>query len=172
MTERLETERLILRRPDARDWGCIGGFFMSDRSRFIGGPQSEKDAWRSYATELGHWEIRGYGMWLVTLRGAEDEGLALIGPWYPIEWPETEIGWLLLKDEAEGRGIATEAARAAIDHAWRVLGWTSMVSYIDPENTPSIRVAERLGAVHDPDAAVPKPDDPVLVYRHSRPEDL
>ncbi|SHJ13215.1 GNAT family N-acetyltransferase [Wenxinia saemankumensis] len=167
--ERLETERLVLRRPDSRDWEPVRGFFMSERSGFIGGPQSERDAWRSFAAELGHWDIRGYGMWTVTRRGAEDEGLALIGPWYPIDWPETEIGWLILSPETEGTGIATEAARAAIDHAWRVLHWTSMVSYIDPANAPSIRVAERLGAVHDPDAPAPG-DKPVLVYRHTRPE--
>ena len=70
---------------------------------------------------------------------------------------------------AEGRGIAAEAARALRDWAYAAQGWTTLVSYIDPENARSIRLAERLGARLDPDA--PHPDGrPCLVYRHPGPE--
>ncbi len=43
-------------------------------------------------------------------------------------------------------------------------GMTRLVSYIDPRNSRSIRLAERLGAKLDPKAAKVDPDD--LVYRH------
>ena len=59
------------------------------------------------------------------------------------------------------------AARA---HAYGALGWTTAVSYIDPQNARSIRVAERMGAKLDPDAVPMDPGD--LVYRHPAPEDL
>lgn len=170
--ERLDTANLVLRRPVGGDWPAARAFFMSDRAKGIGGPLSEGQAWRALAAEIGHWDIRGYGMWVVTRRGAEDQALGMIGPWYPADWPETEIGWMIWDEGIEGTGIATEAARAAILHAWTALGWGTIVSYIAPDNARSIRLAEKLGAVHDPDAPQPKPDVPCLVYRHPKPEGL
>ena len=55
-----------------------------------------------------------------------------------------------------GKGVRDWAAEA--------LGLDRLVSYIDPHNARSIAVAERLGAVLDPDAAKQDPED--LVYRH------
>ncbi|SMY06223.1 GNAT family N-acetyltransferase [Flavimaricola marinus] len=168
MTDMLHTQRLVLRRPAPGDWEQVGAFMMSERSVGIGGPLTLGQAWRSFASELGHWEILGCGMWAVTQRG-DDTAIGLVGPWCPADWPETEIGWLLFSPDLEGTGIVTEAARAAITHAWDVLGWDTIVSYIAPSNTRSIRLAEKLGAVLDPDAPQPKPDQPCLVYRHPAP---
>ena len=106
-------------------------------------------------------------MWAVT-RHDDDTALGLVGPWTPPDWPEAEIGWMILSDAAEGTGIATEAAKAAVAHAYDSLGWDTVVSYIAPDNTRSIRLAEKLGAVLDPQAAGPKPD--TLVYRHPIPK--
>ena len=164
----LSTERLTLRAPDARDWPAWRDFMLSDRSSTISDTRDLGRIWRAFAAEIGHWEIRGYGMWIVTLRGQEDAALALIGPWFPIDWPETEIGWLILSTAHEGQGIAAEAARAAIDHAFDTLGWDTVVSYIAPGNDRSVALAERLGARLDPDAR--GPEDDTLVYRHPRPE--
>ncbi len=98
-----------------------------------------------------------------------DTPLGMAGPWFPEGWPEREIGWTLWAAEAEGKGYAREAAVAARDHAFRDLGWDTAVSYIDPENTRSIALAERLGARRD-DAARHPGDEPCLVYRHPKPE--
>lgn len=43
-------------------------------------------------------------------------------------------------------GFATEAAGACMEYAKTTLGKTRLISIIHPENTPSIRVAEKLGA--------------------------
>jgi RimJ/RimL family protein N-acetyltransferase len=165
----LRTERLVLRRPVPADWPAFHAFMMSDRSTAFGSHQNLAKAFRSFAAELGHWEIFGYGMWAVTTHDS-DAALALIGPWSPPDWPEPEVGWMVLSAAAEGTGLATEAARAAIADAYDRLQWPTVVSYIAPENTRSIRLAEKLGAVLDPVAPQPKPDDPVLVYRHPKPE--
>ncbi|SLN37071.1 GNAT family N-acetyltransferase [Roseisalinus antarcticus] len=165
----IATERLVLRRPAPGDWEAARGFFMSERSAGVGGPHSEGTAWRIFASELGHWQIRGYGMWAVT-RSGDDTALGLIGPWHPADWPETEVGWMIWDPDLEGSGIATEAARAAVDHAFRTLGWQTVVSYIAKGNTRSVRLAEKLGATLDPEAPQPHPDRPCLVYRHPRPE--
>ena len=168
MTTTVQTARLILRPPAPQDWPAFHDFMMSDRSTAFGSHKDLGRAFRAFAAELGHWQIFGYGMWAVTALD-DDTALGLVGPWTPPDWPEKEVGWMILSGAAEGTGIATEAARAAIRHAFEVLGWSTVVSYIAPENTRSIRLAAKLGATLDPAAPQPKPDAPVLVYRHPSP---
>ena len=164
----LHTGRLILRPPAAQDWSAFRDFYASDRSAGVGGPKTEGPAWRHFAAELGHWQIHGFGMWAVTQRGS-DECLGMIGPWCPADWPENEVGWMIFSDAIEGTGIATEAARAAIAHAFGGLGWDTVVSYVAPDNTRSARLAEKLGAELDPNAPVPAAYPETLVYRHPKP---
>ncbi|NNF23889.1 MAG: GNAT family N-acetyltransferase [Rhodobacteraceae bacterium] len=168
MTETLITPRLRLRRPAAQDVEAAVGFFMSPRATQVGGPHSLGRAWRSFAAEVGHWDILGFGMWAVTTH-TDDTALGLVGPWCPPDWPETEIGWLMFEG-SEGHGYAYEAARAALSHAFGTLGWTTAVSYIDEGNDRSLALAKRLGARLDPNAPQPKPDEPCLVFRHPAPE--
>ena len=87
-------------------------------------------------------------------------------PWNPPDWPEREIGWFIFEN-AEGKGIAYEAAKAAIADAWTRLNWETMVSYIMPEITRSIALAERVGATLDKTAEYPG-EFPCLVYRHHK----
>ena len=61
----LATERLTLRGPQVRDFEPIAAFLASDRARYVGGKRSRRDAWRTFAALVGHWELRGYGMWSV-----------------------------------------------------------------------------------------------------------
>jgi len=168
MSERIDTARLVLRPPAPRDWEAFRDFMMSDRATAFGSHRNLGKAFRSFAAELGHWQIKGFGMWAVTLRG-DDTARALVGPWAPPDWPEPEVGWMVLDPESEGKGIALEAARAAITHAYGVLGWPTVVSYVGIGNTRSAALAERLGAVLDAGAAQPFPETPLWVYRHPKP---
>ncbi len=143
----IETDRLILRGPGLQDFEPLCAFYASDRSRFVGGPLDAEQAWRMLATEIGHWSLRGYGRFGIEER-ASGATVGLIGPWNPEGWPEPEIGWDLMNG-FEGKGYATEAARAALDYAFSVLGWTTAISLVAKENDSSRRVAERLGASHD-----------------------
>ncbi len=165
MSMTLQTERLNLRRPNRDDWPVYRDFMMTDRAGFFSSSGDLGPTWKSWAAELGHWEIYGIGMWAVTLHD-DDTIIGLVGPWTPPHWPENEIGWMMLSAKAEGKGFATEAARASLRHAFDVLGWDTAVSYVWPDNARSIRLAEKLGAALDPDADGPAPD--ALVYRHAR----
>ena len=113
-------------------------------------------------------ELRGFGSFAVTRRN-DDAASGRVGAYYPEGWPERELGWTLWRSDAEGRGYAYEAAQAARDWVFGNLGWSTAVSYINPANTRSIALAERLGAMRDPDAATPR-DEPALVYRHAPPD--
>ena len=168
MTVTLQTERLTLRRPTAADWPVFWDFYQSDRSSHVGGPMNLRDCWRHFAAELGHWDFFGYGMWAVTRTG-NDTMLGMIGPWTPLDWPENEVGWMIFDAAAEGTGIATEAAKAAVNHAFSVLEWDTVVSYVAPDNDRSARLAQKLGAVHDPAAPVPAKYPDTIVYRHPAP---
>ncbi len=152
----LETDRLRLRAPDRRDEPALLAFFGSERARFYGGPLSENDAWHKFAAYVGQWRLRGYGFFAITDRetGAT---LGLAGPHHPAHFAEPEMSWLLSDDRYEGKGLAKEACAAVLIHLFRDHRWTDVVSYIDPDNTASRVLAERLGARPDPDTPVPMP---------------
>ncbi len=164
----LQTERLILRAPQRGDFAPWADFVATDRSRYIGGPLDAGLAWRAMCHLTGHWVHRGFGMFIFHAK-TEATPLGMAGPWFPEGWPEHELGWSIWAPAAEGHGFALEAATCARDFAFRTLGWTTAVSYIDPENTRSLALARRLGAFHDRAATCPG-DDATLVYRHPAPE--
>ncbi|MCR9126340.1 MAG: GNAT family N-acetyltransferase [Rhodobacteraceae bacterium] len=163
----LETRRLILRGPEPQDYPDFKATFTSYRARFMGGPLNPYEAWMLYAAEIGHWAIRGYGMWMIHDR-ISDATYGMAGGWKPAGWPEAELAWVIWPD-AQGRGIALEAAHAVRGYFYRN-GWQGMVSYLDPKNLDSIRLAERLGAIKD--HAAPSVDGNDAVYRHPSPAQL
>jgi RimJ/RimL family protein N-acetyltransferase len=165
----LETERLILRAPEAKDYPAWESFFLADRARFVGGgpEHDEGRAWRAFASLIGHWALRGFGVFAIEDRRTR-ANVGSVGPWFPAGWPEKEIGWTVWDPAFEGTGRMAEAARAVLGHVFRDLGWTTAVSYVDRDNARSIALAERLGAKVDATARAPGAGD--LVYRHPRTE--
>lgn len=164
----IETERLVLRPPRPEDLPAFAGYFQSDRARFTGGQPDPILAWNRFCVTLGHWVVRGYGVFVLTSR-AGGPPLGAVGPFYPHGWPEPEIAWQLWSAEAEGHGYAAEAARAARHHAYTALGWPTAVSLIAPGNTRAINVARRLGCHREADHPHPH-FGPLQVWRHPGPE--
>ena len=150
MVPTLTTDRLVLRAPRAEDFDGYAGFYASERSIWEDGPLPREQAWAEFAAAAGAWVLRGFGSLSLTDR-ATGRYLGEVGLYQPPHYPEAELGWILVA-EAEGRGLAEEAARAVRDWARRERGLDRLVSYIDRGNRRSIRLAERLGAVVDPDA--------------------
>jgi RimJ/RimL family protein N-acetyltransferase len=108
-----------------------------------GVPLTRAEAWRNMAVVLGHWQLRGFGLWAVEER---ETGLLVgrVGCWNPEGWPGFEIGWTLRRC-FWGRGYATEAGRVALEQAFSACGQTHVISLIRPRNSGSIRVACRIG---------------------------
>ena len=141
----IETERLVLRMFRESDTDAYAEMVADPEvMRFLGGkPVSRAEAWRNMAMIVGHWHLRGYGMWAVEEKES-GEMVGRVGCWEPEGWPQLEVGWTLRRS-FWGRGYATEAARASLNYAFTKLGQTRVISLIAPENLNSIRVAERLG---------------------------
>ena len=158
----LETERLIMRmwrNADFEEYAelCADPEVM----RFLGGKVFDRtEAWRQMASMIGHWYLRGYGIWAVE---EKDSGrlAGRIGCINPEGWPGFEVGWTL-KREFWGKGYATEAGRRALEYGFNELDKPHIISLIHPENRASIRVAERLGEKLEGNARVFETD--VLVY--------
>ena len=152
----LETERLTLR-PTAMEDFPRWAEMMADpaTARFIGGVQQPPATWRAMMSMAGAWSLTGVAMFSVIER---ETGLWLgrIGPWQPLGWPGTEVGWSLHPD-AHGKGYAMEAAVASIDYAFDVLGWTEVIHCIDPDNAPSQKLADRLGSTNRGPGTLPAP---------------
>lgn len=166
----IQTERLTLR-PIAMEDFPRWAEMMADpeAARFLGGAQPAATAWRGFMTMAGAWSLTGVSMFSVIER---ESGLWLgrIGPWRPHGWPGTEVGWGL-HPEAQGKGFGVEAAAAAIDYAFDVLGWSEVIHCIDPDNLPSIRLAERIGSYNQGPTRLPPPFEQLTIERWGQSRD-
>ena len=167
----LETQRLTLRPIAMEDfprWAEMMG--DAEAAKFLGGAQPAAVAWRGFMSMAGAWSLTGVSMFSLIER---DTGLWLgrIGPWQPHGWPGTEVGWGLHPD-AQGKGYGVEAATATINYAFDVLGWTDVIHCIDPDNTPSQRLAERIGSRNLGPTRLPPPfhELPIDRWGQSREE--
>lgn len=167
MVERLETPRLMMREWRTGDFEHYAAYYADpEMARFVGGVLTREQAWRKMASLAGHWSLRGYGYWAVEER---DSGrfVGCVGLWQSDGWPELELGYWLAPG-MQGRGYATEAGARARDYAWETVRTSSLVSYIDPDNEASKRVAVRLGA--NPEGTIELLDfGPHCVYRYPKP---
>ncbi len=162
----IETKRLRLRAAEARDLDVVAEFFADERSRYVGGPKDRFDSWRSMCAALGQWHLCGYGLW-----HAEDIATGAVvgctGIFHPDGWPEPELGYHLFNG-FERQGYALEMAEAARDYACTHFGLCGVISLIQPANTASIRLVEKLGATYEKDMDVFGLR--CHVYRHQTPE--
>ena len=142
----LETARLRLRAPVLGDFEHWAEILCGPAGPHLGGPFDRDEAFVEFATACGMWLLRGHGVWTVEAQaGGTVLGFVLIG--FEPGDREPELGYLF-RPMAEGQGYAAEAAAAVRDYA-RAQGMPSLVSYVDPANARSVRLAKGLGAVLD-----------------------
>lgn len=159
----ITTERLHLRMWDEeQDFDRYAELCADeDVMRYLGGrAMSRLEAWRHMAFMIGHWRLRGFGHWAVTRR-SDGVLIGRAGFLHPQGWPGFEVGWTLARDQW-GKGYASEAGRAMLRYAFEDLGRDKVISLIHPDNTGSIRVAEKLGETFEDSTKIL--DIPVSVY--------
>jgi RimJ/RimL family protein N-acetyltransferase len=170
----LHTERLVMRPwrdEDLAPFAALNAdpevmrYFPSTLSR------EESDAGATRARTF--LEANGWGLWAAEHEGAFIGFIGLAVPRFTAHFtPCVELGWRLAR-HAQGRGLATEGARAALAFAVRELPNASLVSFTVPTNQPSRRVMEKLGLVLDGEFDHPAlPEGHALrrhvLYRHRR----
>ncbi|HGG04081.1 MAG TPA: N-acetyltransferase [Aliiroseovarius sp.] len=163
----LTTPRLELRPIAESDWPGMRAFLMGPRAAFFGGPKTQDEARFVFDAQRGHWDMHGHGPFAAHRRN-DDRTLGIIGAGHPDHCPEPELAWSIWRDQDEGHGYAFEAALAARDHFFTEGHGDSLVSYIAPDNSRSIRLARRLDCVQDTAAGVPFAG--ALTFRHPAPD--
>ena len=133
----------MFREEDFEDYAAICADPEVMRYLADGRPLTRAEAWRQMAMILGHWQLRGYGIWAVEER-ASKKIIGRIGFFNPEGWPGFELGWTLGR-EYWGKGYASEGARRALHHAFTEMNRDHVISVIHLDNHGSIRVAERIG---------------------------
>lgn len=147
----LETERLILRDARVGDLAAHAAMLADPAVvRFVGGkPLSREEAWRKMLAGPGMWALLGFGYWTVE-RKADGRvlGQAGFGDFKRDIAPSLEgipeMGWLFAS-WAHGQGYASEAIAAGLAWADARFPGSDFVAIIDPDNGPSLRVAEKAG---------------------------
>lgn len=165
----LGTPRLLLRRWRRADVDQLAAINADPEvMRFIG-DGSVADRARTAADVAAFerlWRQRGFGRFAVELRET-GELVGFVGMAIPDDLPEimpaVEIGWRLARVHW-GRGVATEAARAALRYAFGEAGLDRLVSVHVLGNTGSERVMQKLGMRPILDTVEPVYRRPVRVY--------
>jgi RimJ/RimL family protein N-acetyltransferase len=150
----LETPRLRLRPWREEDLEPLAALNANPRvMEHFPGCLSRQESEAMAARLAAHFDKYGFGMWSVEARGVA-EFIGLVGLTVPrfeaAFTPCVEVGWRLAA-EFWGRGYATEAAHAAVQHGFDRLHLTEIVSYTVPQNWRSRRVMARLGMTHSPE---------------------
>jgi [ribosomal protein S5]-alanine N-acetyltransferase len=144
----LETERLVLRRLTMDDLDALAALYRDPEVRrwFPDGTRTYEETREELAWVIDVYYVRyGYGLWATILK----ETGAFIGrcgllPWEIEGRTEVEVAYLLGRAHW-GHGLATEAARAIVEHAFATLPVDRLICMTDPENEASRNVAAKLG---------------------------
>jgi len=143
----LNTDRLLLRAFEKDDLdpfaSMVSDLEVMQRATYDGTTMNRTRAWNWLCFMLGHWHMRGFGIWGVEEK-TSGELIGRIGLQFLDSFDDVELVWMLAKS-AWGKGFAAEGARAAIDFGLNTLAIPRIAAVIPQENKPSIRLAERLG---------------------------
>lgn len=146
-----ETDRLLLQKFTVEDAPFILELLNTPAwLRFIGdrGVRTLGDA-RQYILEgpLRSYEQHGFGPYLVRLKEA-GLPIGMCGLFKRDTLEDMDIGFAYLPEHI-GKGYGLEAATIVLDFARNELNASRIVGVVDPQNTNSIRLLEKLGMQYE-----------------------
>jgi ribosomal-protein-alanine N-acetyltransferase len=162
----IETERLLLRPPQASDVNAVYRVISDpDVMQWIG-VNGKTGTFADAVDRIGFytraWKLDGFGFFMLVPHGrSEPVGRVGLLVWDPKTWRngtraeigergEIELGWTIER-AAWGQGYGTEAAVAIRDWAFSEVKPTRLISLINPANVRSRRVAEKVGETYQHD---------------------
>lgn len=165
--------RLTFRPHSLADYGDSAALWAdAETMRYISGIASTpEESWQRVIRNIGHWAAYGYGFWSLHERSSGAfAGICGFKQFRRDLQPDLqllpEIGWILAPG-ARGRGVATEAAMAAVTWADTHLPEPRTVCLIDPDNAASMVVAAKCG-YHDAGSAEYRAKSVVILSRARR----
>jgi RimJ/RimL family protein N-acetyltransferase len=164
----IETPRLLLRRPELADAEPFMDILWDPevvekkQVTLTEDPGDIELARRKTASLIDHWDSRGYGLWTVVEKETGDV-IGSVGLQFWNGWPAVELAWVIHRSRWN-RGYATEAARAALDWAWRQTQVDHIVSLINADDVRSMRVATKVGETFERADVDPINGEAIHVY--------
>jgi RimJ/RimL family protein N-acetyltransferase len=151
----LETVHLMLRPFRADDVDAVAAYWGDPAvARWTRGGKtiSRVEAWQRLLQHPGHWALQGFGFWAIEEKSSGrmigEAGLIDLKRDYDLVVNGApEIGWVIAP-AAQGRGYASEAAKACLDWGGDNLGAIRVIAAMNADNRASIRVAEKCGFTH------------------------
>jgi RimJ/RimL family protein N-acetyltransferase len=167
----LETERLRLRELRLDDFEAVHAMWCEPLvyKHILGRASTREESWNGILRVNGHWKLLGYGFWAVE----EKQSGKFVGDMgfadcrrdiIPSLDHTPELGWVLAK-AYHGKGYATEALTVIVDWGDKNLKQKTTACIIAPENTASIRVAEKIG--YREMALTTYKGDPTILYHRN-----
>jgi RimJ/RimL family protein N-acetyltransferase len=167
----LETQRLRLRELRLDDLEAVHAMWCEPLvyQHILGRASTREESWNGILRANGHWKLLGYGFWAVEEKQfgkfIGDMGFANCKRDIVPSLDETpELGWVL-NTASHNKGYATEALTAIVAWGDQHLNYKMTCCIIAPENTPSIRVAKKLG--YNEVAQTTYKGDPTLLYHRN-----
>lgn len=148
---KLSTDRLTLRPVSIEDFADLVQLWSDERFTWpiMGrGPLTGEEVWFRLLRDIGHWQALGVGNW--SIRMCDDD--SYVGSVGVLDYRRDctpaldapELGWGV-GVAFQGRGLAGEAVQAALAWCDGVLGAPRTVCMINPDNAPSLKLADRVG---------------------------
>ena len=163
---RLKTERLLIRNDTVEDADAVAALWSDpDVMRYMWGPRDPERV-RQAVIDSAQGGDEDIAIWSVEEHASSE----FVGDCGLIRKEiagrdEVELVYLVVRRHW-GRGIATEAASAVRDYAFRDLDFDRFVAMVHPENTASCRVAEKIGMAYD--GMVERPKAAMRLYVATR----
>ncbi|AWF83441.1 N-acetyltransferase [Microbulbifer sp. A4B17] len=147
MLPTIETERLKLVPPRIDCFSAYERFYTDEvASKMYGGPINKEQVWARLKADLGSWHLLGFGVWVIQLK-SNNNYIGTCGFWQGKDWPRELTWWVI--PEGRGRGIATEASKAALSYAYDEFKWDIVETYMNDENIAARALVEKLGGRKD-----------------------
>lgn len=157
-TPTIETDRLVLRPFRTEDREPFHALLAHDQiKRFTGNhDRNHQQVWFMLLRRIGHWHLMGYGYWVITDKATGlflgEAGLQeAMRDIRPSITGKPEAGWSIRPDR-QGEGLATEALGTVFNWADEHMPSLPLTALIEPENSPSLKLAARFGFTHRADS--------------------
>ena len=148
----IDTERLIMRgwrESDLAPWAAMNA--DPEVRQYLGPPLTFGQASAQVLNFQDDLDRYGFGFWAVQVRASGEfigfTGLGTVDEEMP--FTGIELGWRLARP-AWGHGYATEAAAAAVEYGFDIMGLAEIVAVTMAGNLRSRAVMRRIGMITDP----------------------